>query len=56
MMALFVIGALGGSLASLTINPDNIASVGASGAIMGMLAAGIILALRLPRVRRATRS
>jgi rhomboid protease GluP len=48
MLALFVIGALGGSLASMAINPANVTSVGASGAIMGMLAAGMVLALRLP--------
>jgi rhomboid protease GluP len=48
MLALFVLGALGGSAMSMTINED-VVSVGASGAIMGLLAAGLVLSLRLPR-------
>ncbi len=48
MLALFVIGALGGSAASLTINAANVTSVGASGAIMGLLAAAMVASLRLP--------
>jgi rhomboid protease GluP len=46
--ALFVVGALGGSLMGLAINPDNLVSVGASGAIMGLLAAALVVAMRLP--------
>ncbi len=49
MVALFVIGALGGSAASLSINADNITSVGASGAIMALLAAAMVASLRLPK-------
>jgi rhomboid protease GluP len=46
--ALFVVGALGGSLMGLAINPSNLVSVGASGAIMGLLAAALVAAMRLP--------
>jgi rhomboid protease GluP len=49
MLALFVIGALGGSAASMAVNDANIVSVGASGAIMGLLAAAMVASLRLPR-------
>ena len=45
LLALFAIGALGGSLMSLAINPPTLVSVGASGAIMGLLAAGLVLSL-----------
>jgi len=48
LIALFFIGALGGSLMSLAINPPNIVSVGASGAIMALLAAATVVAFRLP--------
>jgi membrane associated rhomboid family serine protease len=37
--AFFTIGALGGSLVSLAVNPVNLVSVGASGALMAMFAA-----------------
>jgi rhomboid protease GluP len=39
---LFALGALGGSLTSLFLNPADIPSVGASGAIMGVLGAAFI--------------
>jgi rhomboid protease GluP len=45
---LFFLGALGGSLMSVAINPPNIVSVGASGAIMGLFAAALVLAFRFP--------
>ena len=48
LAALFVLGALGGSLMGLAINGANIVSVGASGAIMGLLAAALVSAMRLP--------
>src|SRR5207237_4926866 len=48
LFALFFIGTLGGSLMSLAINPADVVSVGASGAIMGLLAAALVLALRFP--------
>jgi membrane associated rhomboid family serine protease len=47
-LALFMIGALGGSLMSLAVNPGNLTSVGASGAIMAMFAALYVLSFRLP--------
>ncbi len=46
--ALFVLGALGGSLGSMAINDPATVSVGASGAIMGMLAAAVVSSFRLP--------
>lgn len=45
--ALFVIGALGGSLMSLAVVPPNIISVGASGALMGLFAALLVGSFRL---------
>lgn len=41
--AIFVIGALGGACGSLLINPSNLVSIGASGAIMGLFAAMFVL-------------
>jgi len=38
LAALFVLGGLGGSIGSLLLDPTNLVSVGASGAIMAMLA------------------
>jgi rhomboid protease GluP len=46
--ALFVIGALGGAMFSLMINPANVTSVGASGAIMGLFGAAYMSSFRLP--------
>ncbi len=48
LAALFVVGALGGSLMGLAINGADGVSVGASGAIMGLLAAALVSAMRLP--------
>lgn len=45
--ALFVIGALGGSLMSLTVASPNLISVGASGALMGLFAALFVSSFRL---------
>ncbi|HEV2111964.1 MAG TPA: rhomboid family intramembrane serine protease [Gammaproteobacteria bacterium] len=44
--ALFAVGALGGSLMSLAINPANLVSVGASGAIMALFAACYVTSFR----------
>jgi rhomboid protease GluP len=44
--ALFVIGGIGGGLMSLMLNPHNLVSVGASGAIMATFAAIYVLSLR----------
>jgi rhomboid protease GluP len=46
--ALFMIGGLSGSLASLALNPPSVVSVGASGAIMGLLAAAFVCSFRYP--------
>jgi len=48
LLGLFLVGAAGGSLMGLVINPANIVSVGASGAVMGLLAAALVLAMRFP--------
>jgi rhomboid protease GluP len=54
--ALFVLGGIGGSLASLAVNPPILVSVGASGAIMAMFAALIIGSFRLPEGPVRTRA
>lgn len=46
--ALFVIGGVSGSLMSLAVNPASVVSVGASGAIMGLLAAAFACSFRYP--------
>jgi len=46
--ALFVVGALGGSLLSLALNPDSLVSVGASGAVMGLFAAILAASFHFP--------
>jgi rhomboid protease GluP len=46
--ALFVIGGVCGSLMSLALNPASVVSVGASGAIMGLLAAAFVCSFRYP--------
>jgi rhomboid protease GluP len=46
--ALFVIGALSGALASMFLNTGNIVSVGASGAVMALFAAMLMIARRFP--------
>jgi rhomboid protease GluP len=46
--ALFVIGGVCGSLLSLAINPPSVVSVGASGAIMGLLTAAFVCSFRYP--------
>ncbi len=46
--ALFVIGAVTGSLMSMSIHGAHAFSIGASGAVMGLIAAGYCLSFRLP--------
>jgi len=55
--AIFVVGGLGGAGGSLLINPRNLVSVGASGAIMGTFAAILVLSFRYeaPQIRTALR-
>lgn len=48
LLAVFLLGALGGSLLSYSLNPTNIVSVGASGAIMALLTAAFVSSFRLP--------
>ena len=54
MFCVFSVGALGGSLASIALNPPAMVSVGASGAIMAMLAALLLLSVRMPAGRART--
>ena len=46
--AIYVTGALGGSLLSLALNPPSVIAVGASGAIMALLAAALIASVHFP--------
>ncbi len=46
--ALFCVSAIGGSAASLLINPGNIVGVGASGGIIGLFAAVIVASFHFP--------
>lgn len=47
--AIFVTGALGGALFSLWLNPENLVSVGASGAVMALFAALLMLSFHFPK-------
>ena len=47
--AIFVIGAFGGAVFSLLLNPDNLVSVGASGAVMALFAALLMLSFHFPK-------
>lgn len=57
LCAIFALSALGGSLGSLAQNDAQVASVGASGAISGLLAAALIVSAKLddPKLRRRMR-
>ena len=46
--ALFAVGAVSGGLLSLALNPPTVVSVGASGAIMALLAAAFVCSFRYP--------
>jgi len=48
LCALFVVGALGGAAGSLLSNAPAVVSVGASGAIMGLLGAALVVSFRIP--------
>ncbi len=52
MACIFAIGALGGSLASLALSPPATVTVGASGAIMALLAALLFVSIRMPAGHR----
>jgi membrane associated rhomboid family serine protease len=49
---LYLASGLGGSVASLAANKGNIISVGASGAVLGLFAAGMVLASAYPKAHR----
>lgn len=48
LLGVFVLGALAGSLMSIAINPADMVSVGASGAIMALLAFAFVSTFRFP--------
>jgi rhomboid protease GluP len=56
--AAYTVGALAGSALSLELNPPSIVGVGASGAIMGLFAAELVVSIHFPAgpVRSALRS
>jgi rhomboid protease GluP len=56
--ALYAVGAVTGSLLSLQLNPPSVVGVGASGAIMGLFAAMLVVSLHFPSgtIRSALRS
>jgi rhomboid protease GluP len=45
---IYAVGALAGSIGSLELNPQGVIGVGASGAIMGLFAAMLIISMRFP--------
>ncbi|MBI4923777.1 MAG: rhomboid family intramembrane serine protease [Devosia nanyangense] len=47
-IGIFALSAVGGSLLSIAINPANIVGIGASGGIVGLFAAAVLLAWRHP--------
>lgn len=52
-LAVFLVGALGGSLLSLALDAPSVVSVGASGAIMALFAAGFTSSYHLPEGTQA---
>lgn len=52
-LALFVLAGLGGSAGSLAQNNPNVVSVGASGAIMGVMAMAFLVSSRAPDAKQA---
>lgn len=51
-LALYFVGALGGSFVSLALNDGQMVSVGASGAALSLFGAGLFVAQTLPRAER----
>lgn len=51
-LALYFVGALGGSFVSLALNDGQMVSVGASGAALSLFGAGLFIAQTLPRAER----
>jgi rhomboid protease GluP len=52
LAAIYAISAIGGSFGSLLLNPGNVLSVGASGAILGLFGAGMVLVEAYPAFER----
>lgn len=55
LLTLYGLSALGGSVASLLLNPPAVVSVGASGAILGLFGAALAVSFRLPYGHGRTR-
>ena len=53
LVVLYLLGAVGGSLVSLALNRGDMMSVGASGAVLGVFGAGLVLAELYPAAQRA---
>lgn len=51
-MVLYLLGGVGGSLVSLALNRGDLISVGASGAVLGVFGAGLVLAELYPAAQR----
>ncbi|GAU86469.1 rhomboid family intramembrane serine protease [Bosea sp. BIWAKO-01] len=47
LLAIFLLGGLAGALGSILLNPATLIGAGASGAIMAVIAAGLVVSLRL---------
>lgn len=56
LFSLFILSALGGSFLSLAWNPSHTFSVGASGGIMGLIAALFVISYRLPKGKERSRT
>jgi len=52
LLAIFLLGGLSGSLASVSFNPPALLGIGASGAVLALVAAGLVLSFRRPDTTR----
>lgn len=48
LLAIFMLGGLVGSVASVSFNPPALIGIGASGAVLALVAAGLVLSFRMP--------
>ncbi|CAN7142926.1 rhomboid family intramembrane serine protease [Bosea sp. LjRoot90] len=48
LLAIFLLGGLVGSIASVSFNPPALLGIGASGAVLALVAAGLVLSFRMP--------
>ncbi len=54
LLGVFAVGSLAGSILGLAIDPANVTLVGASGGIIGLFGAMVVLSFRLPTGRKRT--